>query len=397
MAATALAVLPATESRAGGDQVDLRVRKLTVERYRGFRELSINGFGRVNLITGKNNTGKSSILEVLRILVHRASPRVIEEILGHREEASFADSRHSSSGESLSLIGTLFNGYPFHGPNPTLDTNPISIRIDGTLHPASLMMRITDVVRGAEHGQDTLIEDPYFGRDRALLFEVNDGKGRYGQGLLSGYRGQDRNWIMSRIARQGVPEPQHKCVTVDAYAAQKTSRFGDLWDGIALSEDETYVVDALKIIEPKITAVSMIGGGQNSKRRRAIARTADFDRPVTLRSFGDGMNRLFGIILSLVNAREGLFLIDEFESGLHYSVHYSLWKMVFRLAKDLDVQVFATSHSSDAIKAFGRVAGENEHHEAVLVKLERIREQIIPTVFEGDELGIITDHQIEVR
>ena len=109
------------------------------------------------------------------------------------------------------------------------------------------------------------------------------------------------------------------------------------------------------------------------------------------------MNRLFGIILSLVNAREGLFLIDEFESGLHHSVHYSVWKMVFRLARDLDVQVFATSHSWDAIKAFERAASENDNHEAVIVKLEHIRDEIVPTVFVGNDLGIIARHQIEVR
>lgn len=109
------------------------------------------------------------------------------------------------------------------------------------------------------------------------------------------------------------------------------------------------------------------------------------------------MNRLFGIILSLVNARGGLLLIDEFESGLHYSVLCDAWKMILELAVALDVQVFATSHSWDAIKAFGRVAGENDNHEAVLVKLERIREETVPTIFVGDELRIITLHRIEVR
>jgi AAA15 family ATPase/GTPase len=35
------------------------IRDLTIERYRSFRHLEIAGLGRVNLITGRNNSGKS--------------------------------------------------------------------------------------------------------------------------------------------------------------------------------------------------------------------------------------------------------------------------------------------------------------------------------------------------
>jgi AAA15 family ATPase/GTPase len=55
----------------------------------------------------------------------------------------------------------------------------------------------------------------------------------------------------------------------------------------------------------------------------------------------------------MVNAQDGYLLIDEFENGLHYSVQEQVWEVVFTLAKSLNVQVFATTHSSDCIKAFG--------------------------------------------
>ena len=377
--------------------MDLKVRKLTVERYRGFRELSIGAFGRVNLITGKNNTGKSSLLEVLRILVHRASPRVIGEILSHREEVGFSDSRAPSSLENLFLIGTLFNGYPFQGPNPTLDAKPISISIDGTLRPSNLTMKISNEVMGLDEKQELLLEDHLSDGDPALIVGIDDEKRAYIVDRFPTYVLRGHKWDSLRFSRQGVPEEHKRCVSIDPYSTQRTSQFGELWDGIALSEDEKYVVHALNIIEPKIRAVSMVGDGRDSKRRRAIVRTSDFESPVTLRSFGDGTNRVFGIILSLISARGGLLLIDEFETGLHYSVQLAAWKMVLDLAVHLDVQVFATSHSWDSIKAFEQATSENNDHEAVLVKLEQIREEIVPTVFVGDELRIITHHQIEVR
>lgn len=377
--------------------MDLKVRKLTVERYRGFRELSINGLARVNLITGKNNTGKSSILEVLRILVHCASPRVIEDILRYREEIGFADLRALPSFDNLSLIGALFNGYPFQGPNPSYDVYPVTIRIDGALSPASLTMRISDAASGSDQEQEPLLDDYRPSGNPALIVGLDDEEREYMLDEFPSYVSRRHMWPSLRIPQPALLAQQRRCITIDANAAQRSSRFGDLWDNIALSKDEKYVVHALNIIDPKIMTVSMVGGGHDSNRRRAIVRTSEFENPVSLRSFGDGMNRLFGIILSLVNARGGLLLIDEFESGLHHSVHLDAWKMVLELARDLDVQVFATSHSWDAIKAFERAAGENDNHGAALIKLERIREEIVPTVFVGDELRIITHHQIEVR
>ena len=49
----------------------------------------------------------------------------------------------------------------------------------------------------------------------------------------------------------------------------------------------------------------------------------------------DGLNRLFTIILSLLEAREGLLLIDEFENGLHHSVQLMIWQTIFQLSSTL--------------------------------------------------------------
>ena len=64
----------------------VRISSLTVERFRSLRQLKLEGLGRVNLITGRNNTGKSSILEALRILASDASAPLLVSILRYREE-----------------------------------------------------------------------------------------------------------------------------------------------------------------------------------------------------------------------------------------------------------------------------------------------------------------------
>src|SRR5262249_57748030 len=111
----------------------------------------------------------------------------------------------------------------------------------------------------------------------------------------------------------------------------------------------------------------------------------------------EGMDRLLGIALALVNAKDGILLIDEIESGLHYSVQPDVWRLVFATVQRLNVQVFATTHSWDCIAAFQQAAEENKDEEGLLIRLENKKGKIVATEFDERRLGIATREEIEVR
>jgi AAA15 family ATPase/GTPase len=98
----------------------------------------------------------------------------------------------------------------------------------------------------------------------------------------------------------------------------------------------------------------------------------------------------------MVNTANGLLLIDEFENGMHFRVLTDAWRAVFKLASRLNIQVVATTHSWDAIKAFQQAASESPE-EVVLIRLIRKGDDIFPTLFREDELAIVTRGRIEVR
>ena len=109
------------------------------------------------------------------------------------------------------------------------------------------------------------------------------------------------------------------------------------------------------------------------------------------------MNRMLGIALALVNAKDGMLLIDEVDTGLHYSVLPDLWKLIFEVAHRLNVQVFATSHSWDCIQAFQQAADANKDEEGVLVRLETQEGEVAAVTFDERMLNIATREHIEVR
>ena len=171
-----------------------------------------------------------------------------------------------------------------------------------------------------------------------------------------------------------------------------------LFDKIALSPLEKEIINVLRIIEPRIEAINFLKNDPNSLRETSRVPFVVFQNSVKryrLSSMGDGVNRILTIILALLNCKGGVLLIDEFENGLHYSVQAKLWKIIFDLAKTLNVQVFATTHSSDCIKSF--VHADKDQH-GTIVRLENRGEEIIPVQYnEQDELDYIANNEIEIR
>jgi len=72
----------------------------------------------------------------------------------------------------------------------------------------------------------------------------------------------------------------------------------------------------------------------------------------------------------MVNAENGVLLIDEFENGLYWEVQEQLWPVIFKMAEELNVQVFATTHSNDCLKGFVNAWAERPELGAVY-RLER--------------------------
>ncbi|MGH2495981.1 MAG: AAA family ATPase, partial [Ktedonobacteraceae bacterium] len=171
----------------------------------------------------------------------------------------------------------------------------------------------------------------------------------------------------------------------------------ELWDGIALTKLESDVLVALRLIAPGLVDLNFVSTPLSGGDRVPVVRITDTDEPLPLYSLGGGMLRALGIALALVNARDGILLIDEFENGIHYSAQTELWELIFQLAHSLNVQIFATTHSWDCIKGFQKAAQKDTREEGMLIRLSLLDDDIIATLFDERKLGIATRQQIEVR
>lgn len=344
---------------------------LRIKNFRAFPDLLVPKLGRVNLIVGSNGVGKTTLLEAVRVYAAGAdAPREVAHILEQREEIPAdppddgVDLAHFHRRSGFTPADSVRIG-PAEG-GPTLELEFRGATRVGT----------HDFTRRLLEGLDAQASVENFG-------EV---LGR----ALSHARGAQARWIDAEGA------PQRSYHYLQAHG-MPPSLIGKLWDRLVLEGREQAVLKICQVLLPSLAALSLVQLAED-EARVVVARLGDSRQARPLRSLGEGAQRAFELALGLACAQSGFLLLDEFENGLHYSIHEALWGFIFEAATQQDIQVFATTHSLDCIRAFQRAAAGHPEH-GMLIRLYRSREdgQIRATLFDEEDLEAVAESAIEVR
>ncbi|WP_165373039.1 AAA family ATPase [Sorangium cellulosum] len=335
-------------------------------------------------MVGRNNVGKTMLLEALRLYVNGGNPASLARLLWSREELMPPrDILLSAEGESEGALlhaSSLFHGA---GENGTHDR---SFQLADPSEPRSALTI-------------TLFWQP----DDALPYLEIERFGEH-ERLSSG----ELSWPMGLSLRRRLSAwpPFLSPQGMDAAA------MGRAWDALALKAGEDRVLRCLQSIAP-IERVTLIQHPGRRAHRVVMVRMAGRPEPVPLKRLGDGTTRVFQLALALEMASEGvhkaeydphdlalderILLADEIESGIHYSALPEVWRFLLRAARDLDVQVFAATHSWDAIEALQQAVADEPAGSAQLIRLEQRGEEHRAILFDQSELPLVTKHHVEVR
>jgi len=105
-----------------------------------------------------------------------------------------------------------------------------------------------------------------------------------------------------------------------------------------------------------------------------------------LNEFGEGLHKYITYILALYSTKDGILFIDEVDSGLHYSIFNELWKIILKISKEQNVQVFATTHSKECIESYARVAKELEDEDIAFIELGRNKKNKLDSIVMDSEM-----------
>lgn len=372
------------------------IRNLRVQQFRSYAEFLIENLGRVNLLVGSNNSGKTSLLEAIELLLAHGDPRSIWAALNRRGERVWEDEDRRGNPELD--ICRLFYGYEMH------IGSRFHVSADNDNSSQSLKAEIVEldeeIMTQAEFA--ALENDSQFSSSGLSL----RWKGDHSDEESSAMPISDRGGLSldSLRRRPGRKEDQRQPVSFVTTSSLTSDEVVSLLSRFVLNPEEDLLLKALRIIEPEIERIAPVAGGRmgpsynlSSPRGGVVIKCRGVDKRLPIGTMGDGIWRLLALALSLVRAENGVLLVDEIDTGLHYTVMEAMWRLTFETASRLNVQVFATTHSSDCWRALAAISrkGTESGSEVTIQHIEKRSAKAV--LFTEREIIIAAERGFEVR
>ena len=276
--------------------------------------VELEGLGRINLLVGANNSGKTSVLEAVSLLLHQSDPRAMLSALRRRARWDITTNPEWLAEElpAPAEVRARFGGV---SAREGLWTLTFSTSADPAhADPFDLIGRARTLARFGEAEQRSTME-----------LRVGKAPRFTGEG--------ERRWIC--------PTMSQSPFSTDHELIRKAHE-----QAVILGVKDRVVQFLREQLDDKLSDIELV------ENHRFRAPHQERPRSPDLSSFGDGVQRAFQIALMLAGAAGGVLLIDELECAIHTSLLIPFTRLIQELAVELNVQVFITTHSKETVDAF---------------------------------------------
>lgn len=346
------------------------LKRLQIQNFRGFNALKIDQLSGINLIVGKNNSGKTSLLEAIFLLsgAGNAQMAINDNVIRDLEPGAVSTSEP--------FWKQLFSG---------LDLGRyIEIEADHTLHGQLTLEISLKRQPNTEFSLDRTNGTPATNLfdDRSLVFQ---------------YSGSSRKSVKSHIRMTGQGfEVNQPAINFPFQAIMLSSRIGNIQeDAIRLGrlrrqKQGDLILQALQVVEPKLQSIE----DNSSSGIPLIWGDIGLSELVPLSVMGEGMTKIARLVLAISSVPEGVVLVDELEIGIHHSVLPDVWRVIDEAARQFSTQIFATTHSFECIEAAHQAFGSDGF---LLHRLEVSDAENRCVTFKPNGISAAIRHELEVR
>ena len=317
------------------------IESIEIKNFRCFKDTKIAKFGLVNLFGGLNNAGKTALLEAICLT---ESPHAHNVMFLHRvirkEEMAFIKEKPKNAWDNLFYAQNKEQEILICTTNNS-DTSKTFLNCDEEVDE---LIKFTN-----DENDDDFIQM------HSMLSNRDSIKSALHLKILKNEIEQYSSILVAN--KDGIVVKNSSGITINnadfipASLNLSTSSLAEEYEKARYEEKNDILLEAFQLIDKTIEKIETFTIG---KPLIYLKRKNEGKMPLGL--FGDAMNKIANIILTIVNNPKATILIDEVENGIHYTNQEKLWKMLFKLAIEFDVQIFSTSHSLEMIKAFAKVA-----------------------------------------
>lgn len=310
------------------------INSIEIERFRGIKDFKIEKFSKINILLGKNNIGKTSILEAIFLLTGMSNPTL----------PNLLNAIRTGGKTSMKELAWLFYNKDIN--------SPIIISDQG-----SRSFQITPIL-GLENGSGLTPTYSVSGlKINGLKLSFNH-KGQEGEAL---FYEKDGEIILNRS------KYNEKIVACSLPAnALKANLFSNI-EAIIRKNKKAHLVDVIKLFDNKTLNVEIIND-------EVYVQLSNINDLIPISFIGDGLQHFIGICSAVLNPENKVVLVDEIDNGLHYTVLKQLWKSLIKLSIENSTQLFITTHNEESLKSLAAVLEEEtEDIDLSVFSIQRIK------------------------
>jgi len=357
------------------------LENITIHQFRGLKELELKNLGQINLLVGINNSGKTSVLEALSIFCNPLD-LIGWIVTATQRENSFANARTSI----FDLLGWLFNkeksrtGNILMSGDGTFAIKKMRVvydEIESIFLPKKSKIQITKinqfVYQDIAQDKDLISEAgniPEITKGLNLTIELNDLQSDFLDKESHVFVRQYQLWENESFVSQGDIDNQYSLLTSTVTLTSHRSSAGQirLLSDARFSNFKSDVLNLLNQMDENISDIEILVPPDSDAIRADIYIQHKQLGLVPLSTFGDGVRRLLHIALKLASVKGGVLLIDELEATIHTEALQNSFQWLVKWSKEMNVQIFATTHSLETVDAL--LAVTEDVSDLVLYRLE---------------------------
>ena len=384
-----------------------------IRNYKNVDYLQLKDLRPITLIVGKNNVGKTNILEAISLYINNWSLDSLLRVLNNRKEKTEDFLKATFNQSEDNQLRNFAPILPFREINFLKRSLNNEIVMGGNNHFLHFALMNAYFRKDSDTAANRLYQlTPYPNRitkissNAELVLSVIDRENNNSTATIERKEVSSITKKLYKLTKSGIDYTNYSeaegyncqlinCKSLSTKLAQK------LWADFALTNREQEILRAIKMIDEQIEDFNFVNVDDRIVPIVKILRDIDGQKQyvrMPVSELGDGLVHVLNIVVALLSCQNGVLLLDEAESGLHYTTQMKLWQLIFKLANQYNVQVFATTHSNDCILSFARAAKEREKQEGILIRIEKSNNNIETEVYDKvEDILFSVYNQIETR
>ncbi|WP_283508728.1 AAA family ATPase [Helicobacter pylori] len=357
------------------------IQSVRIKNFKTFKDTQIDGFTKLNIITGGNNVGKSNLLEALYCLVGKSMHPCanLTEIYDNiRKEPLTTESKNLmfyglDTKEEIQIVTTLDS-------NQTLDLQIKFIAsenqkvIESQIIPTAEQTQMPSQLNFTLKKNNEEIYNDHLNITKAYNFPPIPNQ--------LGYNRQFKNFEPNQLQKL---LPFESAVIIPSDVAYRQVHMIQAVSKICSNNQlEEELNKHLNQFDNNIQSISFNTNNQLKLKVKNIK------EKVPLSVFGDGLIKYLYIVSAFMADNAKTIYIDEVENGLHFSRMRLLLKNIIDFInnnKDGNLQVFMTTHNQEFIEILDQVIREKDFaHQTKLFCLKQDDQYVIPRTYYGENL-----------